>query len=252
MPRPVVQATPRARKRAATQKGRLRTSGREREWSETGNERRGESPPSKRGRGHLPSRRFVARPSHRVNGGNSWPDALLQDCEAAARRGGCAAPDRGLRTMRQPNRGAPASTGRRRAARRPSWPRPAGRVVCPRRRFERPARRRAPPSARSRRGLRPLSERRYRMPDPQPASRRAVRSRGRESAGNGGGYLAQRGLGSPGARPALGGGAAQLGGLRSPKRPRIAASRRGGARAAHSAQSGTGACPGRSQGVKAT
>jgi len=216
MPRPVVQATPRARKRAATQKGRLRTSGREREWSETGNERRGESPPSKRGRGHLPSRRFVARPSHRVNGGNSWPDALLQDCEAAARRGGCAAPDRGLRTMCQPNRGAPASTGRRRAARRPSWPRrlstAALRAPC-----EAPrAAARQPPR------LRPLSERRYRMPDPQPASRRAVRSRGRESAGNGGGYLAQRGLGSPGARPALGGGAAQL----SPKRPRISASRR--------------------------
>ena len=56
--------------------------------------------------------------------------------------------------------------------------------------------------------LRPLSERRYRMPDPQPASRRAVRSRGRESAGNGGGYLAQRGLGSPGARPARRGAAA--------------------------------------------
>ena len=151
MPRPVVQATPRARKRAATQKGRLRTSGREREWSETGNERRGESPPSKRGRGHLPSRRFIARPSHRVNGGHSWPDAPLQDCEAAAPRGGCAQ-DRGLRTMRQPNRGAPASTGRRRAARRPSWPRLVGRVVCPRRRFERPARRRAPPPAPSRRG----------------------------------------------------------------------------------------------------
>ena len=215
MPRPVVQATPRARKRAATQKGRLRTSGREREWSETGNERRGESPPSKRGRGHLPSRRFVARPSHRVNGAHSWSDAPLQDCEAAAPRGGCAQ-DRGLRTMRQPNRGAPASTGRRRAARRPSWPRrlstAALRAPC-----EAPrAAARQPPR------LRPLSERRYRMPDPQPASRRAVRSRGRESAGNGGGYLAQRGLGSPGARPALGGGAAQL----SPKRPRISASRR--------------------------
>ena len=201
--RPAPVSVPRRRKADCARPG-ASENGPRREMS-------GESPPSKRGRGHLPSRRFVARPSHRVNGGNSWPDALLQDCEAAARRGGCAAPDRGLRTMCQPNRGAPASTGRRRAARRPSWPRrlstAALRAPC-----EAPrAAARQPPR------LRPLSERRYRMPDPQPASRRAVRSRGRESAGNGGGYLAQRGLGSPGARPAVGGGVAQLEGPPEPQ-----------------------------------
>ena len=215
MPRPVVQATPRARKRAATQKGRLRTSGREREWSETGNERREPALQARsRASAITPIRRAPESPCERRSFVARRAPARLRGRRPPP---GCAAPDRGLRTMRQPNRGAPASTGRRRAARRPSWPRPAGRVVCPRRRFERPARRRAPPPAPSRRGLRPLSERRYRMPDPQPASRRAVRSRGRESAGNGGGYLAQRGLGSPGARPALGGGVAQLEGPPEPQ-----------------------------------
>ena len=212
MPRPVVQATPRAGKCAATQKGRLRTSGREREWSETGNERR---EPALQAR----SRASAITPIHRA------PESPCERRSFVARRAPARLrgrrPPRRLRTGPRPAHDAPAeprrstSTGRRarRGDRHGRVRRAASFVHGGASSALRGAARRCPQPLR----LRPLSERRYRMPDPQPASRRAVRSRGRESAGNGGSYLAQRGLGSPGARPALGGGAAQLEGPPEPQ-----------------------------------
>ena len=214
MPRPVVQATPRARKRAATQKGRLRTSGREREWSETGNERREPALQARsRASAITPIRRAPESPCERRS---------FVARRAPARLRGRRPPRRLCRAGPRPAHDAPAEP--RRSSQHRAATRGAATVMAasggPRRLYT--AALRAPceaPRAAARQPprLRPLSERRYRMPDPQPASRRAVRSRGRESAGNGGGYLAQRGLGSPGARPALGGGVAQLEGPPEPQ-----------------------------------
>ena len=114
------------------------------------------------------------------------------------------------RTARQPYRGAPARSRRRCAALRPPWPRPAARR----------ARTRRPPSA-PRGGAHRCTAQAAPAPGAEcaPISGTGGRSRsaagksarrrlcGRAHAGEGGDDLVQRGLGRPGACPALGGAA---------------------------------------------
>ena len=87
----------------------------------------------------------------------------------------------------------------------------------------------------------------------QPESRRAVNSRARERVGDGGADLAQRGVGRPRARPALGGAAGRLGARAvALKQPKIAAAGIGDlqsaslrpVRAAARLSRGSPACPG--------
>ena len=87
----------------------------------------------------------------------------------------------------------------------------------------------------------------------QPQSRRAVNSRARERVEDGGGDLAQRGVGRPRARPALGGAAGRLGARAvALKQPKIAAAGIGDlqsaslrpVRAAARLFRGSPACPG--------
>ena len=166
---------------------------------------------------------FAAHLGHHVSEGHS--------CRSAAPRH--RRPPRRLcrgrtcpRTTRQPSRGAPASGGRRCAARRPPWPRPAARHV----------RTRWPPSApraaRVAAGLQPPRPREPNDVDigrfgqlPRAAAKSARRQLPRSRAvEDGGGDLAQRGVGRPRARPALGGAAGRLGARAAAlKRPKIAA-----------------------------
>ncbi len=175
-----------------------------------------------------------------MNGGHSRRSAVPRDCRPPRRLcRGRACP----RTMRQPDQGAPARGRRRWAARRPPWPRSAARR----------ARTRRPPSAP--RGsahrcaakpprLREPNEHRYRCwAGSRSAAGKSARRRlcGRAHAGEGGDDLVQRGLGRPGACPALGGAAGRPSALaeRPNSRKSLRPSLRGGSRAPPGAQSGT-------------
>ena len=145
---------------------------------------------------------------------------------------------------REPYRGAPARSRRRWAARRPPWPRPAARR----------ARTRRPPSA-PRGGAHRCTAQAAPAPGAEcaPISGTGGRSRsaagksarrrlcGRAHAGEGGDDLVQRGLGRPGACPALGGAAGRPSALaeRPNSRKSLRPSLRGGSRAPPGAQSGT-------------
>ena len=116
LPPPVVQATHSAGKRAATRKSRIRTA-RRRASDTPRSTDDGQREPAFRASvaAHLRCR-IIARPGCCAHGGCPWPDPAPRSCRAPRRRGRarpCPRP------MRQPSPGAPASGGRRCAARRP-------------------------------------------------------------------------------------------------------------------------------------
>ena len=174
LPPSVAQTTASAGKRAATRTSRFRTARRRASDTPSSTDDEQREPAFRASvAAHLRCR-IIARPGCCVHGACPWPGPGPRSCRPPRRRGRARPCPR---TMRQPNPGAPASGGRRCAARRPPWPRPAARR----------ARTRRPPSA-PRGGAHRCTAQAAPAPgaecapisgtgagpDPQPESRRAV------------------------------------------------------------------------------
>ena len=128
LPPPVTQATPSAGKRAATRKSRFRIPRRRASDTPRSTDDEQREPAFRASvAAHLRCR-IIARPGCCAHGGCPWPGPAPRSCRAPRRRGRARPCPR---TMRQPSPGAPASGGRRCAACRSPWPRPAARRARP-------------------------------------------------------------------------------------------------------------------------